>query len=93
MQLDAEDPLRQFREKFHLPLGKDGKPLIYFAGNSLGLMPKSARKIVEQELDDWAKLGVDAHLDGDDALVFVSRDVARADGAARRRASRTKSSA
>src|SRR6202521_2669883 len=61
-QLDAEDPLRSFREKFHLPLGKDGKPFIYFAGNSLGLMPKTARQIVEQEVDDWAKLGVDAHL-------------------------------
>ena len=62
LQLDAEDPLRHFREKFHLPLGTDGKPLIYLAGNSLGLMPKSARQIVEQELDDWAKLAVDAHL-------------------------------
>ena len=61
--LDAEDPLRGFREQFHLPLGKDGKPLIYFAGNSLGLMPKAAREIVDQELDDWAKLGVDANLD------------------------------
>ncbi len=60
-QLDAEDPLRGFREKFHLPLGKDGKPLIYFAGNSLGLMPKAARAIVEEELDNWAQLGVDAH--------------------------------
>ena len=50
-----------FREKFHLPLGKNGKPVIYFAGNSLGLMPKSARAIVEEELDNWAKLGVDAH--------------------------------
>jgi kynureninase len=30
-ELDAEDPLRQFREKFHLPVGKDGKPLINFA--------------------------------------------------------------
>jgi kynureninase len=61
LQLDADDPLRRFREKFHLPLGKDGKPVIYFAGNSLGLMPKSARKIVDQELDDWANRGVDAH--------------------------------
>lgn len=61
-ELDAEDPLRRFREKFHLPLGKNGKPLIYFAGNSLGLMPKSAREVVEQELDDWAKFGADAHL-------------------------------
>src|SRR6266704_1962082 len=63
LQLDAEDPLRRFREKFHLPLGKDGKPLIYFAGNSLGLMPKATRDVVDQELDDWARLGVDAHLD------------------------------
>src|SRR6476646_6516300 len=60
-QLDREDPLRAFRDKFHLPLGKNGKPLIYFAGNSLGLMPKSAREIVEEELDNWAKHGVDAH--------------------------------
>src|SRR5207237_9910269 len=63
LQLDAEDPLRSFREKFHLPLGKDGKPLIYLAGNSLGLMPKSAKEIVEQELDDWATLAVDEHLE------------------------------
>jgi kynureninase len=60
-QLDAEDPLRHFREKFHLPLGADGKPFIYFAGNSLGLMPKAARQVVEHELDDWAKRAVDAH--------------------------------
>jgi hypothetical protein len=62
LQLDAEDPLRLFREKFHLPLDENAKPLIYLAGNSLGLMPKTARKIVEQELDDWARLAVDAHL-------------------------------
>jgi kynureninase len=61
LKLDTEDPLRVFRDKFHLPLGEDGKPLIYFAGNSLGLMPKAARAIVEEELDNWAKLGVDAH--------------------------------
>ena len=60
-QLDAEDPLRDFRDKFHLPLGNDGKPVIYFAGNSLGLMPKSARQIVEEELDNWGTFGVDAH--------------------------------
>jgi kynureninase len=62
-QLDAKDPLRGFRESFYLPLGKDGIPLIYFAGNSLGLMPRSAKEAVDQELDDWAKLGVDAHLE------------------------------
>jgi len=61
-QLDTEDPLRSFRDRFHLPLGNNSEPLIYFAGNSLGLMPKSAREVVEKELDDWADLGVDAHL-------------------------------
>ena len=61
-QLDAQDSLRVSREKFHLPANRSGEPLIYFAGNSLGLMPKAAKQIVEQELEDWAKLGVDAHL-------------------------------
>ncbi|MFL6590159.1 MAG: kynureninase [Chthoniobacterales bacterium] len=61
-KMDAEDPLRSLRDKFHLPLEKNGEPVIYFAGNSLGLMPKAARKIVEQELEDWAQLGVDAHM-------------------------------
>src|SRR5438093_12093481 len=61
LQLDSEDPLRHFRQKFHLPLGKDDRPLIYFAGNSLGLMPIAARAIVEEEVDNLAKLGVDAH--------------------------------
>jgi kynureninase len=60
-EMDAQDPLRDFREQFYLPVGKDGKPVIYFAGNSLGLMPKSAREVVEEELNNWAELGVDAH--------------------------------
>ncbi|MEO6971136.1 MAG: kynureninase [Chthoniobacterales bacterium] len=62
-QLDAEDPLRSLRERFHIPEGADGRPLIYFVGNSLGLMPKATRQIVDQELDDWARLGVDGHFD------------------------------
>ena len=43
-QLDAEDPLHGFREKFHLPLGEDGKPLIYFAGDG---KPNPTRTTVE----------------------------------------------
>ncbi|MCB0299197.1 MAG: kynureninase, partial [Calditrichaeota bacterium] len=59
--LDASDPLRDFRNKFHLPLQKNGEPHIYFCGNSLGLQPKSVRKYVEQELADWENLGVEGH--------------------------------
>ncbi|MGI8820512.1 MAG: kynureninase [Chthoniobacterales bacterium] len=63
-QMDADDPLRGFRERFHIPQKSDGKPVIYFVGNSLGLMPKTTRAVVDQELDDWARLGVDGHLEG-----------------------------
>jgi kynureninase len=60
-QLDAVDPLARYRELFCLPTGADGKPLIYFASHSLGLQPKATRALMEQELDDWAKLGVAGH--------------------------------
>ncbi|HRH69801.1 MAG TPA: kynureninase [Flavobacteriales bacterium] len=57
---DAVDPLRAFREEFLFPLHQ-GKPVIYFAGNSLGLQPKAAAAALEQELDDWATFGVEGH--------------------------------
>lgn len=63
-EMDERDPLRDFRGQFCLPTGADGQPLIYFCGNSLGLMPKDARGRVEEELEDWAHLAVDAHFDG-----------------------------
>jgi kynureninase len=61
-QLDACDKLSLCRSKFHIPKKTNGEDVIYFAGNSLGLQPKSVREYVEQELLDWEKLGVDGHL-------------------------------
>ncbi len=63
LQQDREDAFRAFRERFHIPVDAEGKPLIYFVGNSLGLMPKATRQIVDQELDDWARFAVDGHFD------------------------------
>lgn len=60
---DAEDPLRQFRERFLFPK-HNGSDVRYFCGNSLGLQPASVRASVEQELDDWAQLGVEGHFRG-----------------------------
>lgn len=60
-KLDKSDPLRAFRNKFHLPT-LNGKPAIYLTGNSLGLQPKAVREIVNEELDDWARLGVEGHV-------------------------------
>lgn len=31
-------------------------------GNSLGCMPRRARALLQQELDDWSRLGVEGHL-------------------------------
>jgi len=62
-ELDSADSLGRFRDQFCLPQDAAGAPLIYFVGNSLGLMPRATRQIVEQELDDWARLGVDGHFD------------------------------
>jgi len=62
--LDAADPLRHFREEFHLPQHA-GAPQAYFVGNSLGLQPKRARAHVEEVLDKWANEGVEGHFTGD----------------------------
>ncbi len=60
--MDAADPLTVYRERFHIPKAADGTDVVYFTGNSLGLQPKTTRAYVDQELDDWAKLGVEGHL-------------------------------
>lgn len=59
--LDKKDPLKKFRNQFSIPK-VNGKTSIYFTGNSLGLQPKSTKKFVTEELDDWARLGVEGHL-------------------------------
>jgi kynureninase len=59
-KLDKTDPLKSFRQKFHLPKINGGQAL-YFTGNSLGLQPKSTKAFLNQELSDWAALGVEGH--------------------------------
>src|SRR5215212_7444569 len=58
---DRADPLRMFRSRFALPRDANGAELIYLAGHSLGLLPLAARTAINDELDDWAKLGVLGH--------------------------------
>jgi kynureninase len=59
--LDAADPLAGFAQEFHHPCDSHGRQLLYFGGHSLGLQPKSAATMVEQELADWRRLGVLGH--------------------------------
>jgi kynureninase len=60
-RMDAEDPLRPFRDEFLFPRRKDGEQAIYLVGNSLGLQPRKARQYVMEELEDWERLGVEGH--------------------------------
>ena len=59
-ELDEKDILKDFRNKFYIPI-INGKECIYFTGNSLGLQTKSTQDYVLNELEDWAKFGVEGH--------------------------------
>jgi len=63
-QLDNDDQLSNFRNQFHIPKDENGKELIYMTGNSLGLQPKITKSYIDQELKDWANLGVEGHTEG-----------------------------
>jgi len=60
-QQDLLDELSNYRNQFHIPKDKHGNELIYMTGNSLGLQPKSTKSYINQELEDWANLGVEGH--------------------------------
>lgn len=62
-ELDKNDPLSKYREQFHIPKDNNGNPWIYLCGNSLGLQPKITQKYIQQELNDWANLGVEGHFE------------------------------
>ena len=60
-ELDRLDPLHRFRAEFSFPHDEAGREVLYFCGNSLGLMPRGARRLVEEELVDWAEHAVEGH--------------------------------
>ncbi len=62
VELDNNDALKGYRDKFFIPKNPGGKDVIYFAGNSLGLQPKTVGAYIEQVLKDWAQFGVDGHM-------------------------------
>lgn len=82
---DTEDSLSSFRNKFHIPTDSSGNELIYLCGNSLGLQPKTTSKYIEEELNDWATLGVEGHTEGKHPWLpyheFLSQSMAKIVGA------------
>ena len=55
------------RNDYHIPKDSRGRELIYFAGHSLGLQPKTVQQIVDRELNQWASSGVEGHFDPENA--------------------------
>ena len=62
--LDAQDELRKYRDEFHFS-HVNGKQVIYFTGNSLGLQPKRTKTYVDEVMNDWANLAVEGHFYSD----------------------------
>jgi len=61
-QQDQLDTLHHFRTRFHIPQ-HEGHDVVYMCGNSLGLQPKSVEYLMQKELKDWAKYGVEGHFE------------------------------
>jgi kynureninase len=62
--LDAQDELKNYRDEFIFPK-VNGKQVIYFTGNSLGLQPKRTKQYVDEVMTDWANLAVEGHFYAD----------------------------
>jgi kynureninase len=59
---DQMDVLHSFRERFLFPQHQN-KNVVYFCGNSLGLQSTAVQYLMNSELADWAKFGVEGHFE------------------------------
>jgi kynureninase len=61
--LDAVDELPTRRAEFHVPPaeGGDHAETAYLAGNSLGLRPRRTSVELLEDMEDWARWGVEGH--------------------------------
>lgn len=84
-QLDSDDELKSYRNKFYLPQDTAGNELVYMTGNSLGLQPKTTKEYLNQELKDWANLGVEGHTEAKNPWMpyheFLTESMAKIVGA------------
>ena len=84
LQFDKSDELSDYRQRFHIPT-VNGEDALYFTGNSLGLQPKTVKSHLIQELEDWAKFGVEGHFEAKNPWVsyhkILSEPFARLVGA------------
>jgi len=84
-EADKNDPLANFRQRFYLPEDAGGNQQVYMCGNSLGCQPTNVATYIEQELNDWANLGVEGHFDAENPWMpyheFLTNQMAEIVGA------------
>lgn len=59
---DRTDGLAHLREQYHFPVDRNGQPVVYLTGNSLGLQPKGVEPYLMEEVEDWRTYGVEGHV-------------------------------
>ncbi len=72
--LDDQDVLRSFRNEFYFP-NNNSRPINYLCGNSLGLQPRSMRTAIDEQLQNWEKLGVEGWFDGESPWMYYHKEV------------------
>ena len=81
---DAIDTLAHFRSQFYFPQ-HEGRDVLYFCGNSLGLQPKTTEAALTRELQQWCNHGVEGHFLGEMPWMhyhkFLQQSTARIVGA------------
>ena len=68
-QADAADELAGFKQQFHFPK-KNGKDVIYFCGNSLGLQPVSVEPAIQTELTSWREVAIGGFYGGKNPWLY-----------------------
>ncbi|WP_242202353.1 kynureninase [Aestuariivivens insulae] len=85
IEQDQNDILKSYRNLFHIPKDAQENELIYMTGNSLGLQPKQTKNYINQELEDWANLGVEGHTEAKNPWLpyheFLTKNMAEIVGA------------
>lgn len=66
-QLDAEDPLARFRDRFYIPEGT-----VYLDGNSLGLMSRDSEESVNRVMREWKEQAIGGWLDAEPGWFYLA---------------------
>jgi kynureninase len=83
--MDNQISWSQLRSEFVLPPDRNQKPQHYFAGHSLGLMPRKSKDAVDEAFETWSQYGVEGHFKGNHPFLpyheFLTPSLARLVGA------------